>query len=99
MKIIGKTGNGYIIDASNDELANLLGYYSHYSFGGGNERMTPKIGDEVNVAQMFKHLYELGSAQKEIAATAAKLRTAADLISTLPNPITTAKAQSDEGKI
>ena len=30
MKIIGKTEDGYIIEASQDEVANLIGYYSKY---------------------------------------------------------------------
>jgi hypothetical protein len=97
MKIIAKTERGYIIETSGDELANLIGYYSHYSFDRPNP--APEIGNEVQIAKMFRHLYELGSAQKDIAATAAKLRTAADLIDTLPQPLTTAKAQTDGGKI
>ena len=31
MKIIGKTANGLLVDASEDELARILGYYSSYA--------------------------------------------------------------------
>lgn len=92
MKIIGKTDNGFILSASKDEVCNLVGYYSQYS------NNTPKleVGTELAVAKMFKHLHSLGSEKHGIAAMAAKLRAAADLIGTLPDPITEASAVPDK---
>ena len=31
MKILGKAEGGWIVEISEDELANLTGYYSHYT--------------------------------------------------------------------
>jgi hypothetical protein len=29
MRVIGKSSGGFILDASSDEVANILGYYYH----------------------------------------------------------------------
>lgn len=91
MKIIGKTETGFILSASEDEVCNLVGYYSKYS-------SEPKlqIGANIEVAKMYRHLYSLGNEKTEIASMAAKLRAAADLIGTLPDPIAEALAVPDK---
>lgn len=95
MQIIGVTENGFVLTASQDEVANLVGYHSRYSGGSAIQKLKP--GNEIKIAGMFRHLYDLGSAKADIAATAAKLRVAADLIDTLPDPISAAEAKTDTG--
>ena len=60
------------------------------------KQYTKAGGTELAVAKMFKHLHSLGSEKHGIAAMAAKLRAAADLIGTLPDPITEASAVPDK---
>lgn len=95
MKIIGQTKDGFLLEANAREIANLIGYHNDYYLPhrGGCDKL--KIGDQVNVAAMFGHLASLQSAGSEIAAVVAKLRTAADLIETLPDPVTEVKVQPD----
>lgn len=99
MKIIGKTENEFILTASKEEIANLIGYYNDYHLPnrrynhGGYEKLM--IGDEIKVAAMFRHLHSLQSAGSDIAAVVAKIRTAADLLETLPDPVTEVKVQPD----
>lgn len=100
MKIIGRTDKEFIITAHEDEIAKLIGY--HYESAmparknpnyGCREKLM--IGDEIKVAEMFQHLSSLQSAGRDIAAVVAKLRTAADLLETLPDPVTEVKVQPD----
>lgn len=91
MKIIGQTEDGYVLTANHHEVANLTGYFSHSS----SKRPAIKVGDVIEVAKMFRHLYDLERAKVEISDMAAKLRTAADLIGTLPNPVSEAEAKPD----
>ena len=70
MKIIGKTHQGYIVDISGDELANLAGYYSEsQSPSGGYNRGPYNVGDTVTVHKMYHQLYNLAriSAQADQA--------------------------------
>lgn len=96
MKIIGKTKDGYLLEADANEIAKLMGYYNDYHLPQQRHREKLEIGDRVNVAAMFGHLYSLEAAGKEIAAVVAKIRTAADLLETLPDPITEVKVQPDK---
>ena len=48
MKIIGTTQDGYLIDAKQDELANLQGMYSHY-----DKNFRLNIGDEINIKPFY----------------------------------------------
>jgi hypothetical protein len=64
MKIIGKNADGWIVDISEDELANLTGYYSHYSNVDGYKK--PAIGDIVQVSKMYHKLHEMADADKRI---------------------------------
>ena len=52
MEVIAKTANGYIVDISRNELANLVGYY----YAGAKDYTEPKIGDTVAVSDMYNHL-------------------------------------------
>lgn len=100
MKIIGQTKNGYLLEADANEIAKLVGYHYESSMRTPPERSYRDhtkiaIGDQINVAAMFGHLWSLEQAGKEIAAVVAKLRTAADLLETLPDPVTEVKVQPD----
>lgn len=100
-KILGKTtNNSFIVEIREDELANLIGYYSTSSFRGdchdGPARGEFKTGEEINIAKMYFHLRELASASNCIRKTATQLRLAADLIDQLPDPITAVKAAPDQ---
>lgn len=70
MKIIGRTNNGYILDASKDEVANLIGYYGSYSL---DKNIDLNVGNEINIAQMYKQLYDLHHRHEEIDRAKVKL--------------------------
>ena len=55
MKIIGIKDDGYIIDVSKDEVANLMGLYGHYS----NEFPRLKVGDDIDIKGLYTK-YENG---------------------------------------
>ncbi len=71
MKIIGKTKEGYILDASANEVANLIGYYGEYSLKQGNVSLG--IGEEIKISQMYDQLYKLHVKHNEIEAAKEKL--------------------------
>jgi len=75
MKIIGKTENGYIIEASKDDVANLIGYYSHYS-----KEVNISVGDEIQVSKMYQQLHDLERSQPEMRKVVSTLRGMADLL-------------------
>jgi hypothetical protein len=87
MKVIGTTVNGFILEATNDEVANLIGFHSSYSDGFPRKI---ESGTVINVSPMYRHLYALSAAERSLADMASKLRTAADLVGTLPDPLTPA---------
>lgn len=78
MKIIGTHESGYIIDVPKDEMANLVGYYSHYDekFRGVELR----AGDEVEISNMYRQLYTLSNKKQELTQTVKALRNMADLL-------------------
>lgn len=55
MKIIGQTDRTYIIEASKDEIANLIGYY--YTGSDGCPHLKP--GDQIQVSAMYSKLSAL----------------------------------------
>ena len=77
MKIIAKTDSGYLISATKESIANLMGYYSSYSDGFNRDL---KIGDTIKISQMFTHLYTMKSLEKELAKVAVQLHAAADFV-------------------
>lgn len=64
MKIIGRSEEGYIIDASRDEIANLIGFYGAY--GRDYDNCHIGIGSEINVHNMYQQLYELSRAHNNL---------------------------------
>lgn len=79
MKIIATTQNGFILEATEVELANIAGYASKFS--GINEQF--KIGTEIAVNAIFKKLDALALAKVELQATEDKLKALAQEIKTL----------------
>ena len=71
MKVIGKTEDGYLINAKQDELANLQGMYSHY-----DDNFRLNIGDEINI----KPFYDMAKEAVRLRNRSDELRTAANHI-------------------
>jgi hypothetical protein len=78
MKVIGKTEDGYIIDASGDEVANLIGYYGTYSLRDSNRVIY--VGDKINISGMYKQLYNLKNNEPKLKEVVKTLRGLADLL-------------------
>lgn len=62
MKVIGKSQDGYILQATSEEVANLIGFY----YMDGSVREKVKVGNEIAVNKMYKHLYFLQHHRKQI---------------------------------
>ena len=58
MKIIGKTKEGFIIEASKDDVAALENLYSH--------QKTFNVGDLIDVSQLFSKLRSIKTALDNI---------------------------------
>jgi len=72
MKVIGRTKEGYIMEGSSHEIANLLGFSSTYD-------LNVAVGDEIHVSEMFRRLHSPSAQQGVLDAIARKLREAAGL--------------------
>lgn len=81
MKIIGVTTNGFILESSRDEVANLLGFYSGYSEKAKVGEL--KSGAYIKVAEMYSQLYQLAGAKKKIVEAQKQLREVADRLDPL----------------
>lgn len=77
MKIVATTEKGYLLDASLDEVANLLGYYSQYQCKHETEVGRLKAGATIDVHGMFQQLYKMAKLRAELSATAEGLERAA----------------------
>ena len=62
MKIIAEQKDGFVIQATKDEIYNLIGFYSSYS----SERPRLKENDEIEVSKMYKQLYEMKDNQARL---------------------------------
>ena len=58
MRIIGKTNNGFILEASKDDVAAMEGLYSH-------EKMF-KVGDLIDMSGLFSHCKSIDMAFNDI---------------------------------
>lgn len=82
MRIIGKTTNGFILDAHADELDNLTGYYSAYHApSGGYNREKFNLGDNIRIADMYQQLYRLSSLSSQVDQAKKTLTAAIELFS------------------
>ena len=84
MKVIGRTEKGYILDATKEEIANLIGFYSTYN--EEYRKASIKIGSEINVSAMFKQLYDLHWKHDDIKKIKEKLRQCINLLDEV-NPL------------
>lgn len=62
MKVLGTTDSGYILQATKDEAANLMGFHSHYKLK--DYCIVLKPGDEINVSELFQRFYKLQQLDK-----------------------------------
>lgn len=68
MKIIGETANGFILDATKAEVANLIGFYSGFDISH------IKLGAEIAVAKMYHQLYTLSHMRIELESASEALQ-------------------------
>lgn len=78
VKIIGTTQEGYILSASLEEIANLLGFYSAYDDKAKVRDL--KSGTEIKISGLYQHLYALSSMKKKLGEAQSALRECADRI-------------------
>lgn len=75
MKIIGEHKNGFILEATRNEVANVFGYYSEYSHAEmDKDGVQIKVGADIPVSKIFRRLHDLRSLTKEFATIAASFR-------------------------
>lgn len=72
MKIIATAGRElFIVEATSDELARCMGYYSQSSFPRGTGL---EIGHEIAVCEAYTHARDIVSASKELTDAKEKLQ-------------------------
>jgi RNA polymerase-interacting CarD/CdnL/TRCF family regulator len=93
MKIIGTTKGGFILEASENELANLTGYYSEYQRRDKAAEKELKVGDTIMVSEMYHRLYviarrrgEIKTAQKMLLDAASELELVDPIIAASEDP-------------
>jgi hypothetical protein len=90
VKIIGKTKDGFILEAHTDELSQLVGWSSTWmqsrntKLGYGNELF--RIGEEIAVHAMYDSLTAMAGLEKKMADARAILNTVAGGL-TMVDPI------------
>ena len=93
MKIIGKRRDGFIVQASESEIANILGYYGSYPSAG-----CPKleVGIEIEVSALYNRLNAMRKSEETLADCRKSLRSLADLIDPIDNLIKAAVQVEEE---
>jgi hypothetical protein len=76
MKIIGKTPSGRILEATTEELGQLLGYHDRHNVS----EYSIEVGHEIEVHKMFSQLYGLARAQDELKRVSTTLHSIANLL-------------------
>ena len=84
MKVIGYTEKGYMLDATKEEIANLIGFYSTY--GEEFRKKSIGIGSEINVSGMYKQLYGLARGYDDIERAKDNLKRCIELLD-IVNPL------------
>lgn len=78
MKIIGTDGDKKcIIECSEDEVANLIGYHSYWSDGF---ILKDLIGKEIQISKMYQKLYRLSADHRRIKETRTNLKEMLDIL-------------------
>jgi hypothetical protein len=73
MKIIGESQDGFILQASKSEVANIVGHYSNYSEG-----FKANVGVEIQIAAMYQNLKELANSKQALEEAGKVLHRLAD---------------------
>lgn len=60
MKILGESIESYIVEMSKDEMANLQGLSSKYSYRSDNCKI-PEYGDTVEIEKFYNMVYNVSS--------------------------------------
>ena len=81
MKIIATTSSGYLIEASGDELSNLMGYRND-GYRRADYRSDFAISHVIPIHKMFDRLYRMANLEKELTEISAKLKAASDFVNT-----------------
>jgi len=78
MKVIGTTAKGFLLEASDDEIAKLIGYYSAYAVKNKfSKREIVNVGDDIQIAAMYNCFIELVEKVKTMEQIRASLRAVA----------------------
>lgn len=73
MKIIGESQDGYILQASKSEVANIVGHYSNYSEG-----FKANVGVIIPISSMYANLKELANSRAALEEAGRVLHRLAD---------------------
>ena len=87
MRIIGKTSDGFMCEASKRELAQLQGYY----YKDSNAKIN--IGDDFQINSMFEYLHTLAKDEKQMINSIYEIRKFLDKIEKVPLPVLALSAQ------
>lgn len=97
MKVIGSTIGGFILQASADEVANLLGYFYTSAIpnkpGWGRQKI--EVGDEIQLGKAFEKIRYLSSERRTCERTALELENLAARLR-LADPVVRAVAIAGE---
>lgn len=81
MKIIATTSSGFIVEATGDELAKVMGYAGSYHIKDGNKE--PRLGREIPVSPLWEALAVSRTRKEELASLANALRKVAGRVDTI----------------
>ncbi len=90
MKVIGTAGEGYILSATRDEVANLIGYFSGYDV------KQLQVGDNIRIGSMYHQLRNLQNKRAELENIQKTLRMTADLLTAVQPLIPAVTAEPDK---
>ena len=93
MKVIGYTEKGYMLDATKEEIANLIGFYSTY--GEEFKKKSLGIGSEIDVSGMYKQLYGLAGKYDDIERAKDNLKRCIELLD-IVNPLIDVSIKHDD---
>ena len=79
MKVIAKTEGGFLVQATETELANAAGFHA-YSAPWRGDRSELKLGTIIKVSDNYAYFESIREAGKTVNAKADQLRKLADLI-------------------
>ena len=82
MKVVAISKEGYLLEATEKEIINLIGYFKPLPTISKDTPIV-KIGDNINVNNLYHQINNLGITEKELKRVAEKLRECADLLTTV----------------